>query len=195
MRLRNLKRHVLRIAFALAILLCGLIAFIEFSHRYSYGHFVPYGLHLDVVSENVNIGIPGQTKMYHAKLSNFTLWPATLTACNFITDAMQPGTAYPYAVQRWDTSTNSWQTVVEVSRESFCQPYPLGKIETQVVSKLLWPSMAVDVMEGEATGAREPFRKGDLARFVVFRRMDKQADWQTAIPSPAFTIEDEVDKE
>lgn len=155
-----------------------LIAFVEFSHRYNCGHFVPHGLHIDVVSEDYYIGIPGQTKLYHAELSNFSLWPAKLTACNYITDAMEPWTDYPYAVQKWDTSSNSWRTIVEENRESFCQPYPLGKIETQVVSKLLWPGMTVNVMGGEATGAREPFRKGDLARFVVFRKTDKQADWQ-----------------
>lgn len=192
--MRRLKKPILRIILALAILLCGLIAYVEFTHRYNYGHFVHYGLHIDVVSKDSDIGIPGQTKMYHAELSNFTLWPAKLTACNYVTDAFDHGTDYPYAVQRWDARSNNWQTVVEEDVESFCQPYPLGKIQTQVVSKTLWPGMSVQVMEGEATGAREPFRKGDLARFVVFRRIDKQADWQRAIPSVAFTIEDDVER-
>lgn len=47
-------------------------------------------------------------------------------------------------------------------------------------------------MEGEATGAHDSFRKDDLARFVVFRKLDKTGDWQSAIPSVAFPIEDDV---
>jgi hypothetical protein len=50
-------------------------AYFEFAHRYNFGHFVPYGLHVDVLSEEVSIGIPGQRKMYRAELSNFTLLP------------------------------------------------------------------------------------------------------------------------
>ena len=47
-------------------------------------------------------------------------------------------------------------------------------------------------MSGEATGAREPFRKDDLARFVVFRKVVPRGDWQTAVPSVPFRIEDDV---
>jgi len=161
------------------------------THKYHYGHFVPLGLHLDVLVEDACIGIPGQKKLYRAELSNFNLWPVKLTACDFITDTLQPETEYPYAVERWDVSSNTWSTVVQMDSESFCRPYPTGMSHTRVVTKLLWPCMSVLVMRGEATGARVPFRKGDLARFVVFRSLSG-VEWQTAVASKPFEIEEDV---
>jgi hypothetical protein len=66
--------------------------------------------------------------MYWPLLSNYTLWPVKLAACDYITDAMQPGTEYPYAVQRWNTSSNAWETItdrIDVSSLAFS---PDGKI-------------------------------------------------------------------
>ncbi len=171
------------------------IACVEFAHRLTFGHLVPYGLHVDVLSEEVSIGIPGQKKMYRAELSNFTLWPARLDACDYVTDAFGHGTEYPYAVQRWDNNSNGWQTIVEVNGEGFCQVNPLSTIETHLRSKLLWPGMSVGVMEGEATGARARFQKGDLARFMVFRTVGKDLGWKTAVASKPFVIEDDVPKD
>ena len=68
-------------------------------------------------------------------------------------------------------------------------------VETHRVSKRLWPGMHVEVMEGEATGAQEPFQKNDKARFVVFRRIGKEVDWRNAVASAPFVIEDEVLRE
>jgi hypothetical protein len=40
--------------------------------------------------------------------------------------------------------------------------------------------MYVQVMESEATGAREPFQEDDKARFVVFKRLGREVDWRNA---------------
>jgi hypothetical protein len=169
-----------------------LIGGIEYIHYHDYGHFVSYGLHADALNRDADIGIPGQTKMYWPRLSNYTLWPVKLAACDYITDAIEPGTEYPYAVQRWNTSSNAWETIAEVNGDGYCHPYPLGMIETNLVYKRLWPGVSVDVMEGEATGAREPFQKGDRARFIVFTTANKNDAWKTAIPSAPFVIQDQV---
>ena len=186
------KAIVLGTLLAIVLTVVAFISYIQFGHRHDFGHFGPYGLHVDVLSEDVSIGIPGQKKMYKAVLSNFSFLPASLAACDYVTDAFGHGTEYPYAVQRWDNASSSWQTIVEVNGEGFCQPMPLSTIETTLKSKLLWPCMYVEVMEGEATGAREPFQKGDQARFVVFRTVSMNADWQNAIASKSFVIEDDV---
>jgi len=186
---QNLILHLRRTLLAgLIVLLAALLALFEFSHRYNYGHFVSYGLHVDVIARESYIGIPGQTKMYEPYLFNFTLLPVSLEACDFVDDTLSPGTEYPYAVQRLDTVSKGWQTVAVVSDESFCTPAPAARI----VSKKLWPGSTIKVMDGEATGAREPFTKGDIARFVVFRELRKGANWQTAIPSIPFYIQDQV---
>jgi hypothetical protein len=188
----NVTALLRKILLALLAILCIVISYLEIAHHYNYGHLFSYGLHVDSISQIGDIGIPGQTHMYTAHMSNFTVLPVSFTACNYLTDGMGRGTDYPYAVQRWEALANSWQTVVEVSREEFCHPVPLSKIETNLVSKWLWPGMSVEVMDGEATGAREPFQKGDMARFVVFRRLDKPVNWRYAIPSAPFRIEDQV---
>src|SRR5215510_8172793 len=115
------KRSLLRNL--LLMLVCAIvvaIAYFEGGHKYNFGHFVPYGLHVDVLSEEVSIGIPGQKKMYKAELSNFSFWPVKLEACDYLTDAMGRGTEYPYAVQRWDKASASWQTIVKPNGDDFC---------------------------------------------------------------------------
>ena len=150
---------------------------------------------VDVLSEEVSIGIPGQKKMYQAQLSNFSLLPVRLDACDYLTDAFGRGTEYPYAVQRWDSASNGWQTIVEPTEDDFCHPVPLSTVETTRVSKRLWPGMYVQIMEGEATGAREPFQKDDKARFIIFKTLGKELDWRNAIASEPFIIEDDVSRE
>src|SRR5690349_17999628 len=130
--------------------------------------------------------------MYYAQLSNYSLWPVTLPACHYLTDAFEKGMEFPHAVQRWERSSKSWKTIVDMSGDGFCQPAPLSTIEDHLVNRRIWPFSRVEVMDGEATGAREPFRKGDLARFVVFRKLNKSGDWQSAVPSVPFQIVDDV---
>lgn len=190
-----MKRTLIRFLLMLVCAVVVAVAYCEIGHRYKFGHFVPYGLHVDVLSEEVSIGIPGQKKMYQAELSNFSFWPVKLEACDYLTDAFGRGTAYPYAVQRWDSASGSWQTIVATTGDDFCHPVPLSMIETHRVSRRLWPGVQVEVMEGEATGAREPFQKNDKARFIVFKRLGQEVDWRYAIASEPFIIEDEVSRE
>lgn len=193
MKILHNKRSLLRGVFLTVVsAVVVAIAYFQLVHRYNYGHFVPYGLHADVLSREVSIGIPGQKKMYWPELSNFSLLPVNLDACDYLTDAFDRGTGYLYTVQRWDNVSNSWQTIFEPSGEDFCRPVPTSTIETDRVSKLLWPGRSVQVMEGEATGARDPFRKDDKARFIVFTKFGKELDWQNAVASEPFVIEDDV---
>lgn len=187
------KTNLLRkLSIALVVLFCFLLISVELIHRYNYGHFVPYGLHVDALNRDAYIGIPGQTKMYWAEITNYSLLPVKLSGCDYVTDAFGQGTKFPYALQRWNVSSNTWQTIDDVSEEDFCHPVPLSTIETHLVSRWLFPGASIDVMEGEATGARIPFQKGDTARFVVFPRIENGVDWQSAIPSVPFYIQDDV---
>ncbi|MFN7944007.1 MAG: hypothetical protein U0Z53_01425 [Blastocatellia bacterium] len=191
--MKRLKLSNWKATLTLAVALLILLAYSEFAHYYNYGHLFSYGLHIDVLKQESNIGILGQRNTYRAELSNFMLWPVKLTACEYNTDVEDfTGIDYPYAVQRWGSASNTWQTITGEDPESFCYPVPLGRSQTHIASKRLWPGMSVDVMGWEATGARVPFQKGDMARFVVFTRIDKEKAWQAAIPSAPFYIEDEV---
>ena len=194
-RTGKLRRGIRWLSICLPLALFSVVAVLENTHHHQYGHYFGYGPHVDVVSEDSYIGIPGQTKLYSARLTNYRVWPLKLTCCDFISDTLTPGTEYPYAVQRWDSKSESWLTIMEANEENFCHPYPLGQAETHSNSKLLWPGGSVAVMGYEATGARDPFRKGDLARFVVFRRIGEHPDWTTAMPSLPFVIEDDVPRD
>jgi len=187
-KLAFIRNLVLVVTGPALLLLIGL----EWNHHHEYGHLVSYGLHIDVVSENYNIGIPGQTKLYRAQLSNYSLFPLKFVACDYVSDDFGKGTQLPYAVQRWDVGSKSWQTIAGINPDRFCQITPLSKIAAEITSRRLWPGATVEVMEGEATGALEPFRKGDVARFVVFRSLDTTDELSNAIPSVSFSIEDDV---
>ena len=166
------------------------ITVVEWRHHRTYGHFVSYGLHVDALSEDFSIAIPGQKRLYWAVLSNYSLSTVRLPGCRIPSDVLYPPVEYPYAVQRFDEASNSWQTVMDETENGWCafrQTDAIGKAETY-----LSPGSSVEVMGSEATGAREPFRKGDLARFVVFRDVGARGDWKTAVASAPFRIEDDV---
>ena len=178
----------------LVMLACAIFATtgcLEFRHWYYFGHLVSYGLHVDVRNEDFNIAIPGQTKLYWAEISNFSFFPVQLPACRPIGDTLDPPIEYPYVVQRFDSESKSWQTIVDTTKGGYCLP-PFSRKITGAFYTNLMPGSSVKVMSGEATGAREPFRKGDLARFVVFRTVSPDGDWKTAVSSMPFQIEDDV---
>ena len=68
MKIRINRRSLLRRALLILIAVIVIaVAYVEFDHRYNYGHFVGYGLHVDALSSDSYIGIPGQKKMYWAE--------------------------------------------------------------------------------------------------------------------------------
>jgi hypothetical protein len=191
----KLKATIARkILVAFALLGCLLVVGVEWKHYHTYGHLVAYGLHVDVLNEDFNIAIPGQTKMYWAEIFNFSLVPVQLPACRPSGDTLDPPLEYPYAIQRFNETSRAWQTIVDGTDGGFCLP-PVRREMTGVVYTYLLPGSSVKVMSSEATGAREPFRKGDLARFVVFRKVSPNGEWETAITSVPFRIEDDVLRE
>ena len=162
-------------------------------HKAGFGHFAPIGLHVDAVSVEASIAIPGQTHLYWAVLTNFG-WPVRFVACDYLTDAFQPGTDYAYGIQRWDVTTHGWTTVALPDPEWFCRPAPLSRIKADSTRRFVWPWQSVRVMDFEAVGARDEFRQGDAARFVVFRAPVLPVDWDSAVISRGFRIEDNVER-
>jgi hypothetical protein len=178
LRMTPLKRIEV-FAFSALVLTVGLL---EFGHLVRYGHFPPFGLHADVVVREADYGIDGVTKVYEAKLTNYGVTPGMITACDFINDAMSHGIQVGYTVEKWDPSTQKWESIFTDDKSGFCHPYPLGMVETHVITKRLWPGQSISAGE-EATAARGVFAVGDKARFVVF------AGDGLTFPTPAFPIE------
>jgi hypothetical protein len=145
------------------------------------------GLQAEVTVDNADIGIPGISKMYEARLINRGLWPIRVHYCAFVDDSMSPGTMVAYAVERWENTLGSWKTIVRASGADFCRPYPLGIVKASLKSRLLWPGQSLSTEE-EATAARDGFNIGDRARFVVFA--GEPEDSSSAIATPDFIIDE-----
>jgi hypothetical protein len=141
-----------------------------------------------IVETKADIGIPGISKMYEAKLTNFGIVPVKVTRCDYLDDAFSHGTMVAYAVQRWDEKSQQWRTVVAANAASFCKPYPLGIVKGEVVNRWLWPGSSLSGGE-EATAARDGFRRGDKARFVVF--VSSPGDYSNAVATSAFSIDEQ----
>ena len=188
-----LYRHLVRNL--LVMFGCSLLAgtsYFEFRHWYNFGHLVTFGLHVDAVNEDAYIGIPGQTKVYWPEISNFSLLPVRLPACRPVSDTLNPPLEYAYAIQRFDEKSQSWQTIRNAPIFEFCfNPFTN---ESRLVNSYLLPGLSLKVMSGSAVGAMDEFHKNDLARWVVFRQVFPSANWNTAVPSQPFRIEDDVQR-
>ena len=144
-------------------------------------------LSAELVVTNADIGIPGVSKMYEARLVNRGWWPVGISYCDFVDDASAPGRMVAYAVQRWDDQAQRWRTVVESTASDFCKPYPLGIVTARLTSGFLWPGQSIGSGE-EATAAREAFNVGDKGRFVVFA--GKAGNYSTSFPTTVFNIDE-----
>jgi hypothetical protein len=141
--------------------------------------------------EAADIGIPGITKMYDARLVNGGLRPVRIEVCAFVDDASAHGEAVAFSVQRYDARSSAWITIVDASDARICRPYPLGWITAEVTPKWLWPNKWVSMGE-EATAARG-FHKGESARFVLFTSFKRSnRNPPQGIPTPAFVINEEA---
>lgn len=147
------------------------------------------GLRAETIVDHADMGIPGITKAYEGKLTNHGFWPVHVTRCDFIDDAMSPGTMLAYAVQRWNEARKQWETVVQFSKAEFCKPYPLGIVKAKIVNGWLWPGQSLRTGQ-EATAARDAFNIGDRARFVIF--LKDAGDYGTSMASPEFTIDEHL---
>jgi hypothetical protein len=147
-----------------AAVLVIVIGSMEFHHRLTFGHFVPLTLHADYRVAKGDIGIPGITKLYAARITNFSIFPRRIERCEFVTDAFASGVGVGYRLQQWDAESGRWHTVLDAASD-YCRPYPLGIINARLTAKLLWPGQSLSTGE-EATGARDDL-KGRTIRFAV----------------------------
>lgn len=167
----------------LAAILVSVIGVVEVRHRVKFGHFAPLTLHADVSVANVDIGIPGITKLYDAHVTNFGIFPRRIERCEFVTDAFAPGVSIGYRLQQWDLASRRWQSAMEPTSE-YCRPYPLGIMKARLISKLLWPGQTLSTGE-EATGARGNLR-GQTMRFAVIANGRE-------FPTSSFVIDEQIE--
>jgi hypothetical protein len=96
----------LRIAATLlvALALAALVS-IEGFHYYKFRHFVGYGLHMDVVLGNSDVGTDDT---YFARVWNLSVHTLEIEGCRLPGGYLGNGMIYRWDVQRWNPSTMEW---------------------------------------------------------------------------------------
>ena len=179
-----------RTSVALVSMIIAAAAGIQTHHRFARGHFAPVGLHVDVFAQDLAM-YGGPIRFYYAEATNFGLWPVSFVACKFTTDTNSPGTEFASGLERWDRARNRWQPMEDAAQvESFCDPRPIPTARGEATQSRdwLWPGRS-RVMAVSPVGHRGDFRRGDSARFVIFRTVHPTTRWQTVVVSSAFLIE------
>jgi hypothetical protein len=156
---------------------------VELEHWRRFGHFAPLGLHADVLVRKADYGIPGISNAYVARLTNFGIVPVRMTVCDFQSDDSSHGTLVGSRLEKWDSAGKVWRSVYRAGDASSCHPYPLGMVETHVVSRELWPGHSVSAGEG-AYAAFDGLAIGDKVRFVILPGSGR------AISTAAFSIDE-----
>ena len=147
-----------------ALVLIGLVALaystLEVGHLLRFGHLTPLGLHADVVIRKADYGIPGITKVYEPRLSNFGIAPKTVTVCKVLEDwdSFYYVTEISNATEKWNPSSKRWESIFGDST------VPSG---CNHMTKRLWPLQSVSGGEVAVAGY-DVFAIGDQARFVLF---------------------------
>ena len=141
-------------------------AFVEIRHYMAFGHFAPLGLHADVLVRKADYGIPGISKTYEPRLTNFGIAPVKITVCDFTSDDSSHGTLVGSRAEKWDPVAKQWRSVLMTGDTFSCHPSPLGMMEAHVVSKELWPGQSVSAGEG-AYAVFDGIAIGVKVRFVI----------------------------
>jgi hypothetical protein len=143
-------RRVIVVLFAAFFVLVLAVVTLQIYHHSQYGHYVPFGLHADVIAS-------GGTQLFDAHLTNFGFLPEKVERCEVVSDAGAREENVPYRLERLNRETNTWEILFEAERNS-CRPYPM-------VSRTVWPGQTLSIGP-QATEARGDVT-GKTMRFVI----------------------------
>jgi hypothetical protein len=175
-------------------LMCVGLFLHELNHFHRYGHFAPFGLHADVsiVESNDVLGVEGVAKIYHARLTNYGVFPSTVVVCAERV-AGAPVIGVNYIVERWDSQLRDWRGVPEWDfggYRLFCRPV-FEVTEEHRVRRRLWPGQSFQVGEG-IPAQLGGFHVGDDGRFTMLLNADE--DRANAISTAIFRVDQQVKK-
>ena len=100
------RRKILVIAAVLVAV--ALVAWVEAAHYYRFRHLVGYGIHMDVVLGNSEIGT---RDMFYARVWNLSLHTLVVEGCRLPGGYVGEGILYRWDVQRWDQNTRQWNSL------------------------------------------------------------------------------------
>lgn len=141
-------RKTKKVAFVLISSLLLAFAMLEIMHVFRFGHFAPLSLHADVIVRKEDYGIPGISKVYEPRLSNFGLAPETVMVCKVREDwdSMSYVIEVGNSIEKWDSNRMQWEDVFrDRGKSSVC---------LNPTTKRLWPLQSVS--GGEVAVAAGP---------------------------------------
>ena len=182
---------LLRAAFLLVAIVIAAFMVHELRHLYRFGHFVPLGLHVEVVITTSNdlLGVNGTAKIYNGSLTNYGILPAAVTVCDYLDLTSRHRTMINYLVERRTPQSSSWQYVPEwdsYGSRLFCRP-SFEITDTHRVSRRMWPGQTYRL--SDVVPAQRGGHVGDEGRFTVFLNADN--DKNHAISSGIFWMDQE----
>jgi hypothetical protein len=189
----NTIRRRSRVAIFLVCMIALAFAIHELKHFGHYGHLAPSALHADVIvsTESNLLTVRGVANVYNARLTNYSVLPITMTACDYINWTGAHDTMVAYAVERWDTRLNIWEVVPEWNNSRFfCRP-AFEVVETHLVRCRLWPGQSLRV-GGIMPAERGGFHHGDSGRFTIF--LDAVPHSNSAIHTATFRVDRSAEK-
>lgn len=181
-------KHVKRAFLGAAILCFGLLLVAQVWHRLVFGDFIRYGWHVDVWEQKQVSANPAGHRVYMIRVANYTLHSLTFEAIvfppGFEADMFFPySRAYHEQLQRWDAGTRTW-TGLDLDRGSALSPLdrPNTRVHVRPLGRIYGRRWVVGALDG--------FKKGDIARIVLFSSFKPEgAPSQHAFYSAPFVVD------
>jgi hypothetical protein len=154
-------RSAKKAALVLVSFLSLACSMLEVGHVLRFGHLAPLGLHADVIVRKADYGIPGISKVYEPRVTNFGLAPETVMVCEVREDwdSMPYVSEIANSIEKWDPNSNKWENIFrDVDKSSSCP---------HATATRLWPLQSVSGGEVAVAGY-DIFAIGDKARSAVF---------------------------
>lgn len=176
------RSSILKGASVVLATVAALIGIAEVRHRITFGHFVGYGVHMDLRS-----GPPltpadpfGASREQLITVSNFSFFPISMQGC--LVELTGTQLFFPFSAQKLDQRINEWVTD-PTARIPRCEA-----TGGTVVPKRLWPLTSYQSVGISVLTPHHWYREGDWFRFVAATRYDVPVESQRTFTSPAFQL-------
>lgn len=174
-------KRILRILVSCVGFAFVLTVIAEVSHHHRYGHFVGYGLHIDVILGDSAVGT---NDTYYAVLRNLSVHKFRIEGCRLPGGYAGSGVLYTWDVQRFNSSRGDWDS--------------LRGANNWVPNPFAWEQW--EGCRGEVTRL-SPFssrvtawvfngwvRNGDTVRMAIHTSVDLPPEKQVIVYTPTFTV-------
>jgi hypothetical protein len=177
---------------SVAVLVIGIVAFLQLKHSDQYGHFFALGLHVDVfeVSDFSEARENPASRLYEVVLTNYSLLPAKILVEAVAFEGRQRIAITPFWLQVYDGASGEWAVALRSPDSEL-----LEGTETAYGYELLWPGQSIGgnriALAAAAERAGVRLTEADPLRILFAQWSDEkkeEAILHRAIVSETFQI-------